>query len=249
LKCPDQATAIAPGDVQDHTLSLLGVDEDWLIFDAVAHHVMQVRITGTDNTIKLELFELDETPITEEPVRTRRELFRAARPILVRVTGLNVNAYQIDLQDFGPDDHGDTADTATVADGLIDIAGTIDIADDVDVFSFLGGAGQRASVVVATDNPSRTLSILDVDGVTVLAQQAGAGSARTCRRRGVTSRASRRPTPASPTFSTSAPSIPEATQARHQRWRLGRRHRSFSFPLLSLLLRELPCITCAPDPC
>jgi hypothetical protein len=181
---PADATVLIPGapgllaEIQPEN------DVDYYAFDAVPGQIFWLKVNTFDSvSLRLQLFDSDGTTPLESPIPSSSYwwFFQAphAGRFYLRVEISASDPFDPDPPVYGvvlslpvADDHGDTADTATLlpVDGPA-VNGENEIQNDFDVFAFDATAGE--SLTVETDQlgpgSDTVLELLDRDGITVLA--------------------------------------------------------------------------------
>ncbi|RKH39546.1 hypothetical protein D7Y23_36255 [Corallococcus sp. AB050B] len=145
------ATLLSPGAPPVEGLLQAGPDTDTFVFDASAGHFVIVRCLGdftsggSDRLQGPDGQELLTPGFLTLTIRGRRFWVRNTGRHAFILRGFQPTAipYTCGVEDLGPDDHGDSPDTATVLPEGASVAlkGMLELESDKDVFSFFARAG------------------------------------------------------------------------------------------------------------
>ncbi|MGE6761660.1 hypothetical protein ACQKGO_26855 [Corallococcus interemptor] len=155
------ATRLVPGEPPVEGLLQAGPDTDTFVFDASAGHFIFVRCSGAFTLDVLSRLlgpdgeELNAGVPTERGLRFRP---RYAGRHVFSLSGFQPTAipYTCGVEDLGPDDHGDSPDTATVLPeaASVPLKGMLEYGSDKDAFTFLARAGH--AYALRCDTPTLT---------------------------------------------------------------------------------------------
>jgi hypothetical protein len=184
---PSQSTPLVPNALPLEAELELSGDVDLFSFEALVGEtfVVKVQVDELFSGLTLELLDVNGLTVLDTAqgslfgfgVPTRQILFQVPHTgrFFVRVSG-PAQFYRISLAGPFPDDHGNTAATATLltVDGPL-VPGAIESVEDVDAFAFdatagatvtveTSGLGQGLDTLLVIENAAGTVLASDDDG-------------------------------------------------------------------------------------
>ncbi|KFE69583.1 hypothetical protein [Hyalangium minutum] len=174
----ETATLItASGLTHEARMELLN-DSDFFAFEAEAGHVYQFPCEGTVLVCRVRLRDASGTLLHEQLAPFAYEVTQAGRYTLEVTSNrqpllTGIGTYRYSLQDLGPDDHGDTAASATEPSLGTAASGRLETLQDVDVFRITVPAGQvvRFRCTLQEEPLGCTLLLKDSAGTTLVDRQ------------------------------------------------------------------------------